>query len=89
MDTSQSACVFGVALLVSLSVPAKPTIAEPTHAVDQSEVAGPDTLGSREVCTTISWGEGNFRTECRVDSGGTNPALQGICTTYYGHRVCH
>jgi hypothetical protein len=89
MITSQIACVFGLALLVGVSVPAKPTIAEPTRGIDQSEAVEPATLGSREVCTTISWGEDNFRTECRVDSGGGNPALQGICTTYYGHRVCH
>lgn len=47
---------------------------------------------TREVCTTSNWGFGEIRTECRTEAlplAQVNPALKGICTTYYGRRICH
>ena len=46
----------------------------------------------REVCTTTNWGYGEVRTECRTEAlpgAQVNPALKGICTTYYGRRTCY
>ena len=76
------------ALVAAMSV--APAVAEERHAVVPAEPATfyPASTGSREVCTTISWGSGE-RTECRIDTLGVNPALHGICTTYYGRRVCY
>jgi hypothetical protein len=47
------------------------------------------SFGTREVCTTVAWGIDGFRSECEIDTPRPNPALNGVCTTYYGHRVCH
>ena len=47
---------------------------------------------TREVCTTVNWGFGDSRTECRTEAlppAQANPALHGICTTYYGRRTCY
>jgi hypothetical protein len=47
---------------------------------------------TREVCTTSNWGFGEIRTECRTEAlplAQVNPALKGVCTTYYGRRICY
>lgn len=51
---------------------------------------------TREVCDVAAWGaEWGFdqvRTDCRTHAYAApkpNPALSGICTIYYGRRVCH
>ena len=48
---------------------------------------------SREVCTTVTWGWGDVvKTDCRyapLPASRGNPALHGICTTYYGNRTCY
>ncbi len=47
---------------------------------------------TREVCATTNWGFGEIRTECRTEAlppSQGNPALRGICTTYYGRRTCY
>jgi hypothetical protein len=47
---------------------------------------------TREVCTTAQWGYDAVRTDCRMEvraAPTTNPALRGICTTYYGRRTCY
>lgn len=47
---------------------------------------------TREVCTTSAWGYGEVRTDCRMEPVPVrrrDPALSGICTTYYGRRTCY
>jgi hypothetical protein len=47
---------------------------------------------TREVCTTTDYGIGEIRTVCRTETkpgARANPALTGICTTYYGRRTCY
>ena len=47
---------------------------------------------TREVCTTTNWGFAEIRTDCRMEVSPApkdNPALKGICTTYYGRRACY
>jgi len=47
---------------------------------------------TQEVCTTALWGYDEVRTDCRMEvrpAPKTNPALRGICTTYYGRRACY
>ena len=47
---------------------------------------------TREVCTTTNWGFEEIRTDCRMEVSPApkgNPALKGICTTYYGRRACY
>jgi hypothetical protein len=48
--------------------------------------------GMREICTEIAWGHDGVRTDCRfeiVAAREPNPALKGICTTFYGRRTCY
>jgi hypothetical protein len=47
---------------------------------------------TQEVCDIAEWGYDQVRTDCRMEvrpAPKPNPALSGICTTYYGRRVCH
>jgi hypothetical protein len=47
---------------------------------------------TQEVCTVALWGYDAIRTDCRIaahPAPKTNPALRGICTTYYGRRTCY
>jgi hypothetical protein len=47
---------------------------------------------TREVCTIGDWGFDEIRTDCvsgALPPRRVNPALRGICTTYYGRRTCH
>lgn len=47
---------------------------------------------TREVCTTAEWGIDEVRSDCRmavVPAAPGNPALSGVCTTYYGRRNCY
>ena len=90
------ATLIGGAISLVLSavvavVPVAQGAAYSKHAIVPIERATfhPPSTANREVCTTISWGFGDFRTECRIDTPGENPALHGICTTYYGRRVCY
>ena len=65
------------------------------HAINsQPELltAGLVPVASREVCTTSEWGFDEVRTQCDVHvlpARRSNPALKGICTTYYGNRTCY
>lgn len=46
----------------------------------------------REICTEIAWGQDGVRTDCQFQALAArepNPALKGICTTYYGRRTCY
>ncbi len=95
MSTQDVARLVGLVLsLISsalvAAVSGAPVVAEEGHAIVPAEPATfyPASTGSREVCATISWGSGE-RTECWIDTPGVNPALHGICTTYYGRRVCN
>ena len=48
--------------------------------------------GSREVCDTFNFGDGDVRTECRTEPlrvKAKDPALRGICITRYGNRTCY
>ena len=63
---------------------------------DQGHAVTPDAslvpVVTREVCATTNWGFGEIRTECRTEAlspSQGNPALRGICTTYYGRRTCY
>jgi hypothetical protein len=64
--------------------------AEADHAVaPEAEVLPAVT---QEVCTVALWGYDEIRTDCRIaahPAPKTNPALRGICTTYYGRRTCY
>ena len=47
---------------------------------------------TREICTEIAWGYDGVRTDCQfkvLATETTNPALKGICTTFYGRRTCY
>jgi hypothetical protein len=64
----------------------------------QAQPAGPTEgpsylpVGMREVCSTMDFGYGEIRTECRtgaVAPAKADPALKGICTIYYGRRSCY
>jgi hypothetical protein len=49
-------------------------------------------VATREVCTIAEWGYDEIRTDCRTEvlpPRRGNPALRGICTTYYGRRTCY
>lgn len=64
--------------------------ADQDHAVTPG--AGLVPVVTREVCTTTHWGFDEIRTDCRVEVSAApkpNPALKGICTTYYGRRTCY
>jgi hypothetical protein len=46
---------------------------------------------TREICDVAEWGD-QARTDCRTavyPAPKPNPALSGICTIYYGRRICH
>jgi hypothetical protein len=66
-----------------------PIVADEHAATAQRTGFSAPSVGTREVCTTVAWGVDGFRTECEIDTPRPNSALHGICTTYYGHRVCH
>ena len=64
--------------------------AQAEHAVAPEAKLVP--MVTREVCTESAWGFDEIRTDCRVEVRAApqpNPALKGICTTYYGLRMCH
>ena len=47
---------------------------------------------TQEICDVAEWGYGQVRTDCRTEvrpAAKPNPALSGICTIYYGRRICH
>ncbi len=67
-----------------------------TAAQAEQQAATPEVnlvpVATREVCTTTNWGFGEIRTDCRMEvspAPKANPALKGICTTYYGRRTCY
>lgn len=65
------------------------------HAINPEPellAAGLAPAATREVCTTGEWGFDEVRTQCEVEvlpARRGNPALKGICTTYYGNRTCY
>ena len=47
---------------------------------------------TQEICDYAEWGYDQVRTDCRMEvrpAPKPNPALKGICTIYYGRRICH
>jgi len=80
-----------------------PTIAQAPQPAPQAspqvQVTLPSELdvylvpaATHEVCMTSAWGYGEVRTDCRtqpVPVRRDDPALSGICTTYYGRRTCY
>jgi hypothetical protein len=51
---------------------------------------------TRQICDVAAWsaewGHDQIRTDCRTQAYPApkpNPALSGICTIFYGRRVCH
>ena len=80
-------CAFFACVAAILLTPAQ---AEPQQAVAPEANLVP--VVTREVCTTTNWGFEEIRTDCRMEVSPApkdNPALKGICTTYYGRRACH
>jgi hypothetical protein len=64
--------------------------AQAEHAI-APEINGPPVF-TREICTTVGWGYGGARTDCRYQVLAVQKpkeALKGICTTYYGRRTCY
>jgi hypothetical protein len=64
--------------------------AEPEHEIAPDGTIVP--VVTREICTSALWGHDEVRTDCRLEvrpAAKANPALQGICTTYYGRRTCY
>jgi hypothetical protein len=77
--------VFAAAVLLSSGA-----AAESDHAIVPETDAAP--MVTQEVCTTVGVGPDGVRTDCRVavrPAALDNPALKGICTTYYGRRTCY
>jgi hypothetical protein len=65
-------------------------IAQAEHAVAPEADLLP--VVTQEVCATAQWGYDAVRTDCQMEvraAPTTNPALRGICTTYYGRRTCY
>src|SRR5680860_691672 len=77
-------------------VAADATAPAATEPVRQAQTSYPAELdvylvqaATREVCTTGEWGLDEIRTDCRTEPLAPrrgNPALQGVCTTFYGRR---
>ncbi len=71
------------------------TAAHAEHAIDIDEPsyqAAFQPAGVREVCSTMDFGYGEIRTDCRttaITPAKPDPALTGICTIYYGRRTCY
>jgi hypothetical protein len=60
------------------------------HAVTPEDELVP--VATQEICIMIDWGLDGVRTDCRMavrQAPVDNPALKGICTIYYGRRICH
>jgi hypothetical protein len=65
-------------------------------AAQADQAAAPEAnlvqVVTQETCTSAVWGYDGIRTDCRTavrPALKANPALQGICTTYYGRRTCY
>lgn len=84
----------GLLLCVIIVCMASASAAE-EHAINpEPELlsAGLVPAATREVCTTSEWGFDEIRTACEMEvlpARRGNPALKGICTTYYGRRTCY
>jgi hypothetical protein len=81
--------VRGLFFAVMLAAPFG-ALAHEEHAVAPETDLVP--VVTREVCTEALWGYDEIRTDCRTElrpAPKTNPALRGICTTYYGRRSCY
>ena len=73
------------------------TAAQADHAIQIEQSSSVDEgsyqpVGMREVCSTMDFGYGEIRTDCRTEAiapARADPALKGICTIYYGRRTCY
>ena len=77
------ASLAAIVAMVSLAAHAE-------HAV--APEAGLVAASTREICTEIAWGYDGVRSDCRFQTLAgrePNPALKGICTTFYGRRTCY
>ena len=77
-------------ILLAVALAAIGGTANAEHAVTQDANMLP--VATREVCRTTNWGFDEIRTDCRMEVSPApkdNPALKGICTTYYGRRTCY
>jgi hypothetical protein len=67
------------------------TTAQAEHAIEADEsIYQPASM--RGACSTMDWGVGEIRTACHYEALAPekdNPALNGLCTTYYGRRTCY
>jgi hypothetical protein len=83
---------MGKPAILALAVLLLGSAARAEHAIAPEVEAEVVAVVTHEVCTTSEWGFGAVRTACRVEvlpAARGNPALKGICTTYYGRRTCH
>ena len=67
------------------------TAAQAQYAIQVDEPSY-QPVGVREVCSTMDFGFGEIRTECRTEEiapAKADFALKGICTIYYGRRSCY
>ncbi len=71
------------------------SVAMPAFAQHASEPAQPSAFGppqvTREVCTSIAWGFGGSRNDCRYETlpvAEGQPGPHGICVIAYGIRTC-
>jgi hypothetical protein len=77
--------IFGALCVGLLSGPA-----QAEHAVTAEAELIPAV--TQEICTVGAWGYDEIRSDCRMETRAAakaNPALNGICTIYYGRRICH
>jgi hypothetical protein len=77
------ASLAAMVAMVSLTAQAEHAVAPEASLVAAS---------TREICTEIAWGYDGVRTDCRfqtIAAREPNPALKGICTTFYGRRTCY
>ncbi|MGH6735457.1 MAG: hypothetical protein ACRECX_05185 [Methyloceanibacter sp.] len=85
---------MGKRAVIALTVAMLCGAAEAEHAFVPETEAEVELVPAvtREVCTVSEWGYDEVRTDCRYEMlppPRGNPALRGICTTYYGRRTCH
>lgn len=97
-DTAPVTAPAAPPAVVSETVTA-PTAAPAPEPARQAEAAYPAELdvyvvpaATREICTIGEWGFDEIRSDCRTVALAPrrgNPALQGVCTTFYGRRTCY
>jgi hypothetical protein len=79
-------------LLAALGIVLLAGTAQAQHAIMPETTPSVVPAVTREVCTISEWGFDEIRTDCKtavLPAPKSNPALSGLCTTYYGRRTCY